>query len=551
MEPAPSNDQLILLDGSETPIWIPEGAYYDPTLPQRFIDFSAAFLRWPSGKFAGEPAIWEQWQLDSIIHPALGIRWEKDDELITRTVFLFCSRGNGKTAIAAAFGLFGLAAMGEPHPEVDLFAVSREQAGRMWAACEKFVRASPELQEELTIYDSRRMIRYGPVGGELIVRSGDATVEVGLNPSMALVDELLSQKSRDLWDVVTSSAGKRKHTLIMSMTTPSLEGNIELFARQEYAYAKAVQKERSIDPTYLPAIFEASPDDDYFAEETWHKAAPGLKSGMLDIGVYRAEAARAQRDLVSLHQFKVFRLALWAESGHAFIPLTVWDANAAELPEIDELKRMKCYAGIDMAGTADLASWCLLWVDGEGCMYALWRHWTTSKMREDLVDWTAGAWRVWEQSEACQVTVVPGDWIDGEVVAQQILDDWKVFKPETIGLDSMRSRELNRLLTQEANIPTQLLNQSGRSMQAATERVAAMSGIQQLRHNGDPLTRWMVSCTHVRYDPQNFPKLVKSDLTARHAKIDATAALAMAVDRRLEWEREHLELVPPPRAIRI
>ena len=544
------DDRHLWLEGARDPIWVPEGAYYDPTLPVRFVAFSKAFLCWPSGPHAGQPAVWAQWQLDRVICPAFGLRWEETGILVTRTVFLFCARGNGKTALAAAIGVFCLSAMREPTPEVDLFAVSREQAMRMWQAVDHFIRASDDLCDEMTIYDSRKSVYYGANDGQLVVRSGDAEAEVGLNPSCALVDELLSQKSRDLWDVVTSSAGKREHTLIMAMTTPSLD-SAPRFARQEYQYAKRVEGDRAADPSYLPAIFEADPKDDPFAVETWYKAAPALRDGFLDIGIYHTEAARAKLDPNSMHQFRVFRLAIWSESGHSFLPMAVWDANACEMPTARELLKYPCYGGLDMSGTADLTSWCMLWAKTTDEMYVSWRHWCTEKMYHQLVDWTGGMFRVWVESEASTVRVVPGDWIEGPMVAQQVLSDYRTFKPWSIGLDSMRSREMNRLLSEEIGIPTQLLNQSGRSMEAATERIEALAHLTRLKHSGDPVARWMASCTHVQYDALLFPKLVKSDLNERNAKIDAIAALAMAMDRRLAWEAEYLDLVPPPRAVRI
>ena len=132
------------------------------------------------------------------------------------------------------------------------------------------------------------------VGGELVVRSGDADAEMGLNPSIALVDELASLRTRELWDAVKSAFGKRPEGLLITMTTPSLD--VGKFARLEYDNAKQIQADRSLDPTYLPVIYETTEKDNPFVRATWVKANPGIESGFLDEKIIAQEAADAQRD---------------------------------------------------------------------------------------------------------------------------------------------------------------------------------------------------------------------------------------------------------------
>ena len=86
-------------------------------------------------------------------------------------------------------------------------------------------------------------------------------------------------------------------------------------------------------------------------------------------------------------------------------------------------------------------------------------------------------------------------------------------------------------------MPVQLLNQSAKSMHAATERLRAMVHAGLLFHNGDPVARWAASSCEYKYDADGFPKLIKSNLDAK-VRIDPIAALSMAVDRLNAWERE-------------
>ena len=52
----------------------------------------------------------------------------------------------------------------------------------------------------------------------------------------------------------------------------------------------------------------------------------------------------------------------------------------------------------------------------------------------------------------------------------------------------------------EGGLAVDHLSQTGRAMQAATERTQAMVGKRRLFHNGDPVARWCAQNTEVTYD---------------------------------------------------
>ena len=522
--------------GFRSPLWLPDDCDYDGDLPAQFEAYSETLLRWPDGFRAGEPVVWATWQLDKIIRPMLGIRRRKDGRRAIRTVFFLSARGNGKTSLEAALGLFGLTGMDEPSPEIDLFAVSREQAERMFRVAAAFVRSSSLLDGTLDVAERTRRMRWSSRNGALVVRSGDAKAELGLNPSMAFIDELLSQKNRDLWDAVKTAMGKRPESVLVTATTPDV--NVESFARTEYEYAQSIAADRTLDPSYLPVIYEAGKDDDPHDYQTWIKASPALEDGFLDLEIYEGESQAAKLDPTKLHAFKVFRCAIWAEAGHGYLDMTQWDKNATDLEGVP-LDELDCWMGIDMSSTSDLTSVCMLWWDKtDDIAFTLWKHYSTQARFEELDRLTRGKWRVWSSSDAVNLEIIPGNWIDNQRVADYVTAMSETFQPVSIGLDSYLSREMFRLLGEDGpDLPVQLLSQLGRSMQAATNRVSDMVATNRLLHNGDPIARWCAANTAVKYDTQGFPKIIKMNEDQRF-RIDATSALCMAMDRRLEWERE-------------
>ena len=236
--------RLVRPKGFLSDLWVPDGATYDEELPTKFEDFCEQYLRFPDGFKAGEPVIWSQWQLDRITRPILGLRWENTGRRVIRTAFFLSGRGNAKTTLASGLALFYLVAMGEPNPEIDLFAISRPQAGRMSRVVSRFIRASKTLDGNCNV---SQYLKAGDCSGH---RRGNwlsgRVTRIGSwvsTRSLAIVDELLSQKDRELWDAVRTSFGKRPEGLLLTMTTPAI--GPETFAEQEYRRAKQVEADRS------------------------------------------------------------------------------------------------------------------------------------------------------------------------------------------------------------------------------------------------------------------------------------------------------------------
>jgi len=515
--------------------------YYDPTLFEIFSLFCKKYLIWPHGHRAGQPVVWDDWQNERLWKPIYGIRNKETGLLEVSTAFMLSARGQGKTAAAAAIGLFDLCVGTEHEPEVDLFAVSRVQAGRMWEFIESFVRRSPELSRTLVVLNASKTIVNHSNHGKLVVRSGDASSEYGLNPSLALLDELLSQKNRELYDAINTAVGKRPHSLFAMFTTPA--PTPDSFAVQEYIYAKEAAKDPTVTPSYLSVIYESDAKDDIHDRKTWLKSAPALGTGAMSWSVYEKEAARAKNDTLAEHSFRVFRLAQWPEASSNYINITSWDACAERVPALSWLKRYPCYFGLDMSGSRDFTSLCMHWAFPDGGGWMLWKHWCTQESYEVTNKLTQGLLGLWRRDPSVSLTVVPAKLLPTELIAEEVIVQSEEMEPLQIGIDSFRAKEMMSLL-EEHNVAK--LSSTGRSMHAATERLSGMAHSGALKHNGDKLARWMLSNVSVMYDSQGYPKIVKgrdrlAEKTPGAMRIDGIAAACMAVDRRIAIEAEEME----------
>lgn len=526
----------VTLDDAIYPFYVPDGCFYDPELPDRIEQFCKSYMVWPKGFKEGEPIEFTQRQKDHLIRPLFGVRNSDTGFRNTKVCLHYSARGTGKTSLASIFGLCGLCILGDATPQIDLFASTVKQASKMFKNAKEIIDKSPILQDFLNIHEYDRLIIYPEVGGEMQVRTGDDETELGGNCTMILFDEIVAQKNAALWNTVITSLGKRPEELLLGLTTPGHK--ITSFVKSVYDYAKTIYEDRDLEPTYLPVIYEPKEDDDPFDKETWYKACPALKEGYLDIAVYEREAREASRNPDRLFNFRVYRLAQFRSSGRGFISLDQWDKGRQELPDIEYLKKLPSYCGLDIASSSDLASLCMSWWEPKGNKaYFLWKHWTTVKMNDLLNEWTHDGWGLWCNSPSVSITLSDYGEIDLKDVTSYIIELNRTFGLKKVGIDSYRSKEMKKKLI-SVDIEPIMINQTNRYMRASIERIQTLVDKESLRHNGDLVTRWCIGNVEVLYDSENFPRLVKKDLEEMKMRIDPADAACMSTFMRLEDEKE-------------
>jgi len=107
------------------------------------------------------------------------------------------------------------------------------------------------------------------------VLSAEAYTKHGLNVHSVIFDELHSQPTRELFDVMVRGSGDaRKQPLYFLITTAGTDRNSICF--EQHQKALDIIEGRKVDPTYYPVIYGAADDDDWTSEEVWYKANPSL-----------------------------------------------------------------------------------------------------------------------------------------------------------------------------------------------------------------------------------------------------------------------------------
>src|SRR5690606_7097849 len=103
--------------------------------------------------------------------------------------------------------------------------------------------------------------------------TADANLNHGQNAFVILLDEL-HVVSREFWRTIRTALGKRRDPLLICTTTPGWDR--QSVCHERYSYACRVRDGLVNDPSFLPVIYETSPEDDWTSEDTWKKANPNL-----------------------------------------------------------------------------------------------------------------------------------------------------------------------------------------------------------------------------------------------------------------------------------
>jgi len=273
------------------------------------------------GPFGGQPFNLRPWQQRDIVRPLF--QTKADGRRQYRTCLLMMPRKNGKSELAAGFAIQGLAFDGEIGGEVYSCAADLEQAAIVFNVAEQMVRADPELLDAIDIIHSQQRMVHRASGTFYRAISAEAYNKHGFNASRIIYDEMHAAPNRDLFDVLTTSMGARDQPLLVAISTAGYDKHSILW--ELYDHAKKVRETPSLDPTFLPILYEMPADADWTDERAWKKCNPAL-GDFRSLEDMQIACVRAQEIPAQEMAFRRLFCNQWTESASRWIPLAAWDA---------------------------------------------------------------------------------------------------------------------------------------------------------------------------------------------------------------------------------
>lgn len=496
-------------------------SHVDKNLAARVVSFFETCLVHVKGEWAGQPFKLAEWQRDFLVKLFATV----DDHGIRqyRKAFVAVPRKQGKTTVCAGIALYCMLADQEPGAEVYCCAADRNQAGIVFDIARQMMARSPRLASLAKPYQNR--IVSESTGSFIRAMSSEAYTAHGVNAHAIIFDELHAQKTPDFWEVMRTSTGARRQPLTIAITTAGWDRNSICYA--EWNYALKVRDGIIDDPTLLPVIYGADTDDDWADVATWRKANPNLGVSM-KMGYLEEECRKAQELPRLENTFRQLHLNQWTEQAERWLPLDKWDACQADFSP-GEVAGQVCFAGLDLASTRDLTALVLLFPsdDGYTVLPYFWlpRESMVERSRRDRVPYT-------EWVRAGLIKTTEGNVADYDVIRADINDLQTTFNIREIAIDRWNSTQLQ---TQLAGDGFEIVpfGQGFASMSSPSKELEKLVVAGTIRHDGNPVLRWMAS--NVAADTDAAAN-IKPNKARSSEKIDGIVALIMALGRAAVWD---------------
>jgi len=399
-------------------------------------------------------------------------------------------RGNGKSSLGGALAVWALFdddASGSP--QVPIVATTIGQAIRScYGVAVAMIKAEPELLRRSLIFTGvttpRVTVPFN--GGEMFPVSNDPDGLQGLDPSLAIVDEIGFQPVQS-WDSLRMASGKRELSTIIGVGTPGFDHDNAL-----YHVRKAVREGAELPGLHFREF--VAPDNCAVGDrKAWRIANPAIKAGFL-----RESALATDVGITPEGHFRLFRLGQHVEGTDSWLGASggsIWDALEAPF---DFVAGAPTWIGLDVAIRRDSTAVVAVQKDAEGLFHVMARFWVPTL--DQPVDVTDVMEHIRELARAYDVRAVSFDPRFFDVPAKMLEDE---------------------------GLPMVEVAQSVDRMTLVCGSLLEIVKRGEIRHDGDALLRTHVLNAVPRFNEREFT-LQKSKSRGR---IDGAVALALAVDR--------------------
>ncbi len=499
---------------------------FDERKAQRVVRFIEA-LRHTKGEFHGQPFHLLPWQ-EKIIRDVFGT--VRDDDPTMRqytTAYIEIPKKNGKSELGAAIALNMLINDDEWKAEVYSCASDRQQAAIVFDVAVDMVRQSPALMKRVKIIPSTRRMIYQPTGSIYQVLSSEVATKHGLNVSACIFDELHTQPTRALYDVMTQGSGDaRRQPLWFFLTTAGTDRNSICW--EVHQKALDILEGRKIDPRFYPVLFGLPDEADWTNEENWYRANPSLDY-TITIDKVRDAFRKAQETPADENQFRQLRLNQWVKQSVRWMPMDKWD-ECGGVVDPYALEGRACYAGLDLSSTSDLTALVLVFppTSEDEPYIALPFFWLPEetlslRVRRDHVPYDQ-----WAKRGFIQTT--EGNVVHYGFIERFICQLGERYDIREIAHDRWNATMMVQTLEDDGftMVP---FGQGFRDMSPPTKELMRLVLEHRLCHGGHPVLRWNMDNAYVRTDPAGNLKLDKEKSTE---KVDGAVALVMALDRAMK-----------------
>jgi len=304
----------------------------------RVVKFIEKFCVHGEGDFFGEPFKLDNWQ-KAIIYDLYEVNEDKSRRY--REALIGLPKGNGKTALAAAIGLYELLGSGVTSPLVAVAAASYEQANLVFGTMKVMCDESPILKDMVETFENEIQLKNSP-GRAYRVAAKAGTADGGRN-SCLIADEIhewANINQERVHYVLSNNTAKRKDGLVLNITTAGY--NLDSLAGRLYQRGLKKETGENDDPEFYFKWIGAKDGDDFEDKKLWSDVNPAVQNDWWPL-----ENLNRRFKSLPLHEFQRYHLNQWTRTEEeSWLPPNAWDNCFGEFelnPDVET------YLGVDMA----------------------------------------------------------------------------------------------------------------------------------------------------------------------------------------------------------
>lgn len=442
-----------------------------------------------------------------------------------RMVYWEIPRKNGKSILAAAIGIYMLAADGEFGAEVYSGATTEKQAWEVFRPAKLMMSRSDEFRKHLGVDVTAKVLIRESDGSKfepVIGNPGD-----GASPSCAIIDEFHEHDTPDLLDTMETGILAREQPLILIITTAG--ANIA-----GPCYDKRDEVVKMLDGTVpnenlFGCIFGIDQGDDWSSPASLIKANPNFGVSV-DAEILQAQQRQAMLNPTAQNKFKTKHLNVWTSVMAGVMNMQQWNLCKDDLLDEDELLNEDCWISADLASKSDLCAEQRLYrrmSHGLPHYYLFGTYWLPESAVEDPGPNHAHYVKWVKQGLLIQTD---GATVDFEAVTDKIVADCKRINPKEFIYDPFNATQMAQALMANNIEVVEFIQNAGNFAVPLDELLTAVKD-GRFHHDGNEITTWCFSNMVARPAKKGLISPVKQK---PHQKIDGGIAAIMGISRALQ-----------------
>ena len=492
---------------------------FDPkkaTRPCKFIEC----LKHVKGPQAGQNIRLEPWQC-FILTTIFGWLDDKGHRRFNHT-YIEVPRGNGKSTLCSGVALYMLCADGERGADVYSFATTREQARIVFDDASEMARKNADLRAAYHATCLRNSVVILGTNSKFMPKSAEAKTLDGLNTHCGIIDELHAHPTREVYDVVNTSIGKRDQPLIFCITTAGYQ--LEGICMEHHRFVGHILDGSANDDSYFGIIYTIDDGDDWRSEQALIKANPNWGVSVIP-KVVMSNYALALQNSAAEKNFLTKHLCVWCNADTQWLQMYRWRQCIRPDLNIDDFEGMPCIYAIDLATKIDITAIIrLFWneeEDGRVHFYIFPLFFLPSERVENAQN---SQYAGWVRDGLIQVT--DGPITDLAAISRYISNDFPKYDTLQIAYDPYQATQMAQELA-SYGAPMLEIGATVFNFSEPMKQLQALVYDKRIHTDGNPVLEWMASNTVAHLDAKEniFPRKEKPE-----NKIDGIVALIMAMN---------------------